>query len=739
MRKNSLKYLAVILLLFGFVVSFSQSKADTADPRYKGEQLVDENDIAILFTNDVHNAYMHELNKDNSVKCLGYSSVAWMKKKVENITKNTLLVDNGDSMQGGLIGIVSKGSYIVELMNKSGYDYVTFGNHDCDFGMDVFMDYVGKNPDYTGVKANYNYLACNFKHIPTNKQVFPTYAINSYEVDGKKVKVALVGICTPENLFKSKPSFFKNENGEFVYDFGQHTDGTHLYEYVQDAVDSAKKDGADYVVAMAHTGTDEISVPFDSYSVIKNTSGIDAYLDGHSHSTIESELVKNKEGKDVVLSSTGEKLSDLGELVIDDDEKTITTSLIKNIDKEDEDVKELAQKITETFSEETRKVIAKTDVNLIVNATIPYAGQEAGYYRFVRNQETNLADLVTDSYVNQVEEADVAIVNAGSIRANLLKGDISFGDILSVTPFGNQLCFAELTGRQILDCLEMGARDAGKGTSDNGAFCQVSGMSYDIDCTYPSNVVLDVNGAFTKVDGDYRVKNVKIKGKPLDLNAKYKTVLSTYFAIEQGDGMSMLKGANVISADRGEDFEANINYICNKKNGVIGKDSIYANEYGEGRIRVITEKGKDYFNVLRGFNSIKIDGSYDDNIKGKNDANAKNGNNSANVSPSKKTDNLVKKLKVQKITSKKKISIKKKSLKKKSIKINLKAKAKGKAKLSYKVISYPKKMKKYIKVSSKGIITLKKGAKAGCYKIKIVAKKTKSYKSAKKTVKLLVI
>ena len=242
-------------------------------------------DITILHTNDVHCDYEK------------YAKVATLHKSAD------LLVDAGDHVQGDVIGTLSKGEYIVDIMNYIKYDAAVPGNHEFDYGMDQFL-HIAKD------LAKYPYLSANF----TGKDGTPYFdAYKIFEVKG--VKVAFVGVCTPETFTKSTPTYFQDANGNYIYGFCEGNNGADLYKAVQKAIDAAKAAGADYVIGLGHLGIDEQSSPWTSKEVIANTTGFDAFIDGHSHSTF-SETIKDKSGKEVVFEQTGTKLANVGKIII---------------------------------------------------------------------------------------------------------------------------------------------------------------------------------------------------------------------------------------------------------------------------------------------------------------------------------------------------------------------------------------------------------------------------------------
>lgn len=575
-----MKKLLALLLTFALALAFV--------PAALAEGEVEAGDIVILYTNDVHCSVEQKGNEN-----MGYAGVAAYKADMKAITSNVALVDCGDAIQGEAIGTLSTGRYLIDIMNEIGYDYAVYGNHEFDYGMSRIQE-------LTAAAKKFKYLSCNFMDIKSDpaKTVLDAYAIRDF-VGGKKV--AFVGISTPESITKSTPAYFQDEDGNYIYGFCSGGNGQELYDAVQAAVDAAKAEGVDYVVAIAHLGIDTQSSPWTSREVIANTTGIDVVLDGHSHSTIAGETVKNKDGKAVILSSTGDKLRNIGRLVIKAD-GTMTTSLIAAADytKKDEAMDAYIESINEQYRELLNKIVAKTDVALTVKD--PETGK-----RMVRNRETNLGDLCADAY-RTLLDADIAFVNGGGIRASIPAGDITYGQIIAVHPFGNMACSIEVTGQQILDALELGCAST---PGESGGFLQVSGLTYEIHTYIPSGVQLDENKMFQGVEGERRVKNVKVGGVPIDVNKTYVLASHNYMLKNSGDGFSMFKGAKVLRDEVMIDNQVLINYIQDELKGVVGSE--YANPYGQGRIKLVAEKPAeqpeepDYSGVESG-SGIAVDG-----------------------------------------------------------------------------------------------------------------------------------
>ena len=515
-------------------------------------------DVVVLFTSDAH------CGIDQG---WGYVGLAALRDALVAQGNHVVLADNGDAIQGEPVGTMTKGEALIDLMNAVGYDVAIPGNHEFDYGMDRFLELTGK--------ASFPYISANFNK--EGELVFKPYIIK--EFDG--VKIAFVGITTPKTLTSSTPAYFMDDAGNFIYGFFQDESGEKLYNAVQTAVDAAIAEGAAYVVAMGHLGNEAECAPWTYADVIANTTGIDALLDGHSHDK-DQVTMKNKAGEDVLRSGCGTKLEGVGYLRIAKDgamecglyEWTIdfaASELFKN------DVSIAVDNATAALNEKLGEVVASTQVDLVIKD--PATG-----VRIVRTAETNLGDLCADAYRDQ-SGADVAIVNGGGVRDIIKAGEITLNDILKVHPFGNAMCVIEVTGQQIQDALEFGAKDV---PSEFGGFLQVSGMSYEIHTYIPSSVKMDEAKMFVGVEGEYRVKNILVGGEPLDVTKTYTLASHNYKLKNNGDGYTMFDGCKILQDEVKLDNQVLMDYITGTLGGVVGED--YADPYGQGRIVAVPEK-----------------------------------------------------------------------------------------------------------------------------------------------------
>ena len=550
----------------------------------------EEGSVAILYTNDVH-TYI-----DNP---LSYDVIASLKDQLEDSYETVILVDAGDHIQGTAYGSMDKGKTIIELMNAADYDLATLGNHEFDYGMEGCI----------AIRewAKYPYVSSNFYHEKDG--VRGENVLDSYEIfEAGEEKIAFVGITTPESFTKSTPAYFQDEAGNYIYGIGAGEDGSDLQADLQIAIDAAKKEGATKVIALGHLGDDPSSKPWTSEETIAGVSGLDAFIDGHSHSTVEASLVKDKEGKEVLLTQTGyyfgtiglmtidttgaiktelleaeeilePVLNDAGEQEVDEDGNPVTEVVGYTITSElapyltyssDKEVQALKEKWIGEIDTKLGEVIGKTELTF---------DNYDGETRLVRSQETNTGDFAADAlyylFDNMDLDVDIAIMNGGGIRNKAITGDITYKVCKEIHTFGNVACLQTVTGQQLLDALEWGARTAGTG-EENGGFLHVSGMTYKIDGEWPESTQVDDKGVWIGAPtGGYRVHDVQIYNKetnayePLELNAKYNMAGYNYTLRDLGDGFNMFSSAVNILDYVMEDYMVLANYVKGFENGAV--------------------------------------------------------------------------------------------------------------------------------------------------------------------------
>ena len=580
-RRNFLKAAGVTTAAAAMAVG-----APAASACWTGEK----SEVTILYTNDVH-TYI-----DKQAPELTYAAIAALKQSYQNAGKKVLLVDAGDHVQGTAYGSMDQGASIIELMNAAGYDAATPGNHEFDYGMDRAKELMRD--------ADFPYLSCNWVDLRTNLRVLPE--IKVFVRGG--VRIAFVGITTPETFTKSTPAYFMNKTQtKYIYDILGGEDGQKLYSAVQKAVDKAKC-LADVVIGLGHLGVDPSSSPWTSEEVIAHTTGFDAFIDGHSHTVMENKQVADASGRMVTLTQTGSYFANVGEMTIAPD-GTISTRLVSTYDQEDVAVAAEQAAWVNTVDDMLGEKIAVADTKFYI--TDPATGK-----RRIRSGETNLGDFVADgiyTYFNEVEQlhCDIAIMNGGGIRTDVAAGYWTFKTCKQVSPFGNVACLMSVTGKQIQDALEFAARFAGAEGKENGGFLQVAGATYEIHTDIPNTVQTDDKNVWIgSATGTPRVQNVKIYDRhtgtyePLDLAKTYALAGMNYTLRNLGDGFAMFDGAELIKDYVSEDYLVMSTYAMtfggvdaeglphlSSANSVLaeypGYLLDYENPYGAGRISIL--------------------------------------------------------------------------------------------------------------------------------------------------------
>lgn len=621
MRKI-LSIILAMLMCLSLVGCASGAPAETAVPSQSVPQVETETtgeDVVILYTNDVH-TYID--------KPLSYDVLAALKSELQETYGNVLLVDAGDHIQGTAYGSMDKGESIIKLMNSAGYDLATLGNHEFDYGMEGTMDVISW--------AEFSYVSCNFYKEEAGvrgENVLEPYKL--FDIGGQKI--AFVGITTPESFTKSTPAYFQDEAGNYIYGISGGEDGQALYDDVQSAIDAARAEGAELVIALGHLGVDPSSKPWISEEVIANVSGLDAFIDGHSHTVVFDTQVSGKDGASVELTQTGEYFGSIGMMLIDGESGEISTAPI--------DYTEITETVTdeagnpvlnEAGEEETQVVgyefdsqlyegktwlsdadtaaikdawIAEIDTQLgqlIGSTQLVLDNYDASGTRLVRSQETNTGDFTADALYYLFDsmglDVDVAVMNGGGIRNEAVTGELSYKTAKTIHTFGNVACLQTVTGQQLLDALEWGARSVGTG-EECGGFLQVAGITYKVDSQWPSSVQMDDKGVWIGgPTGGYRVYDVMVYNREtdayeeLDLEANYNLAGYNYTLRDLGDGFNMFSSAVNVLDYVMEDYMVLANYIQAFENGEVGAANSplaakypgmlldYSEVYGCGRI-----------------------------------------------------------------------------------------------------------------------------------------------------------
>ena len=494
--------------------------------------VVAQRSIVILYENDVHCGID------------GYAKMAGLRDAINHAdTAYAAVVCVGDFLQGNTTGAISKGGYIADIMRHMDYHALTLGNHEFDFGvarMKTLLEQIGAP------------VTCvNFYEAGEPQPYYAPYVIRQY---GDK-KVAYIGTVTPETMLTEGYSFY-DTNGVLLYDLKQKT----FYQLIQQAVDAARAEGADYVVLLSHVGETPQSLGFSSYQVVNKTRGIDVVLDGHTHEVFEGVRVKNLDGKEILVTQTGTQFSHVGKLLIKPD-GSIMTHLIKCQDIADENaqVRAVTDSILQKVKAVTSKVVGHTDNTLVVS--------DENAQWIVRGRETNAGDLVADAYRHAMK-ADIGLENGGGIRNDIKAGDITYGDIIGMLPYDNTLRRISVTAGQLEQML---TRCTALVPALDGNFPQCSGLRFTIHSKSHTVSGIEVMQA----DGSYA---------PIDMQRTYSIALTNYNH-EGGGFYECFKQCPVLQESTMRYYEALCDYISHVLGGNTGK--VYAQS--QGRIKIIED------------------------------------------------------------------------------------------------------------------------------------------------------
>lgn len=461
-----------MILVVGLVMSFAGCSTEDSPV----ENPMGSKSIVILYENDVHCGID------------GYTKMAGLRDAIHRSdTAYAAIVSSGDYLQGGVSGALSHGQYIIDIMRKMNYDAITIGNHEFDYGGPHMMALL-QQVDAPVVCANF------FEYGATQSYYAP-YVVRSY---GNK-KIAYVGVCTPEAMSAESYSFY-DKDGRQLYDLCN----DQVPALVQQAVDDARDEGADYVVLLSHLGEEEGEDAISSWALVEKTKGIDVVLDGHSHAVIARHEVSNLEGKTVNVTQTGTQFANVGKLLITAD-GYISTTLIPTaeIPYENGTITTTVDSIRAEMSALVGRQMATSDYELTINGSNG---------RLVRSGETNLGDLITDAFRTAMS-ADIGLMNGGGIRNSIPAGIITYGNVVDVLPNDDRICKTEATGAQLMEMLR---QCTAKCPMEDGNFPQVSGMRFTIHTA--SHTVSDVE--VVDADGAWQ---------PIDEARTYTVGLSSYF------------------------------------------------------------------------------------------------------------------------------------------------------------------------------------------------------------------
>ena len=521
-------------------------------------------EIVILHTNDVHGAIS------------SYAKVAALKAEYEAKGAEVLLMDAGDYIQGEPYVSVSQGETAIRLMNYVGYDVATIGNHEFDYGYENLAE--------LAAAAEFPIIAANVMY--NGKTAFEANKVFELE---SGVKVGVFGLSTPETATKAHPGKIKGVT--FL-------SGDDMNKAAQAQVDELTAAGCDYIICLGHLGIDDSSKGYRSVDLLEAVTGIDVFIDGHSHSSLDD--VKALVGEDckvgdTLLTSTGTKLATVGAVVISEDGISIESVDLEKYEGSDDVVEEAAQLVIDEVDAAYGEVFAKSEVEL--------CGEKAPGNR---TEETNNGDLIADAILWQAkkdgslpvaDENVIAITNGGGIRAAIAAGDITKKDVNTVLPFGNTVAYVTVKGSVLLEALEASTYCTPEAV---GAFPQVAGIEFTVDTNKAYDQGEQYPGSTYYAPASInRVTIESINGKAFDPEATYVVVTNDFLA---AGGDTYYAFSVSTSVDTGIPMdEAVMSYITEELKGVVT-----AEKYGEpqGRITVLEPvftdvvEGKWYYDAV---------------------------------------------------------------------------------------------------------------------------------------------
>lgn len=495
-------------------------------------------DVVILYENDVHCA----------VK--GYPVLAGLRDSLQRKGCAVAVVSSGDFSFGGPMGAASKGEFIIRMMNTVGYDAAALGNHEFDYGM--------VNLRRLEEMVNTPLLSCNLRlNEEPMAHPFSPYVIRRYN----GIDIAFIGITTPTAITTSSPASFKDDQGNYIYNLCAND----LAVVVQRSVDEARAAGASVVVLLSHIG-DSDGTP-TSGQLAAQLTGVDLILDAHDHHVLPGTKVTDKEGKQLLISSTGTQFEYIGMAVLPTStyeqvgRQNLTTKLCKVEDLRkagcvNKVVMDTLQVINDLFNAMGNNVVATTEFNLVATENT---------IRVCRLRETNLGDLIADAFRWGLK-ADIGWVNSGGIRDDVPVGPITHNKLFAVCPYDNKISLVRVKGIDILNALECAVRDY---PLAEGGFPQVSGLSFTFDPAVTPSCEFDKDGQFIGVKGAYRVSNVKVGNKPLDPEDTYTIASSDYVLFGGGNGLQFPSKVKITTYP-GSDLQLLEEYLQQELHGTIG-------------------------------------------------------------------------------------------------------------------------------------------------------------------------
>lgn len=479
--------------------------------------------ISIVGTSDIHGSIYPIDYSTGKAANLGLAKVSTYVNNLRNANSNVMLVDSGDTIQGTPLSyyydkVDTNSEYpMMKVMGAMKYDSWTLGNHEFNYGLEV-LNRVIKDAQ----KENINVLSANTYKTSDNSNFVKPYITKTLNVNGKDIKVGILGLTTKCIPNWENPS---NYNGLKF----------------NDPVDEAKKwvpilrndEKADLVIVTIHSGEETATdtIPENQVKALATSvNGIDAIICGHAHKNISSDLtLKNPSGKVVPVTEPAKSGQYVSQLDINVNANgTIGTINAKTVPMDDKiAADETITKLAQPYEDTTLKYMATV------------IGQSSGEFsgKGQTMEPTAIMDLI-----NKVQQkgagTQLSIAAPLSESAYIPKGDITIQNIMGVYVFENFLYGIKMNGAQVKKWMEFSARYYGQVNNPNDAVSkdkalnvpdynldQLYGATYDVDLTQPACTVDSKTGEVKSVN---RIKNLKFNGVLVKDTDEFTVAINNY-------------------------------------------------------------------------------------------------------------------------------------------------------------------------------------------------------------------
>ncbi|MDD2450325.1 NAD nucleotidase [Sulfurovum sp.] len=555
-----------------FLISAGLAVAFSAQFSYAAQKPFE---LSIIHINDHHSHLdpepleLKRNGKTYEIEAGGMARVASQIKALRQRSENPLVLHAGDAMSGTLYFTLFKGEADVELMNETGFDAFTLGNHEFDEGDDVLAKFIDK--------ANFPVISANVEVLKGSvlSDKWKPYIVK--EIDGQKV--GIIGLETAQKTSaSSRPSSAVSFYDEILR--------------AQRYTDELRAQGVEKIILLSHFGYD------NDQRLAQNTKGIDVIIDGDSHTLLGDfsaiglassgqypTIVRSLDGKEVCIAQAWEYSKAVGELhVLFDGKGNVAscngkTHLISGENIYLKDAKGEKKQIGKDKLYALQDALKSSGSLAIVNDDEKIAQKLSVYQDQIKSKSaevigtigedlrhirvpgktydgvdgkalplgSELAPVIAASFYHASLRADLCIQNAGGVRSGLTGGQMTTQGVYALLPFSNTLVEIELSGAEVKQVLEDALINFYDNYGSDGSFPYAYGLRYDIDMSRPKND---------------RVYNMEIKerrsGKwvPIDMSKRYVVVVNSYIA-EGRDGYTTLQE---VQQQRGKGVDTYLDY-----------------------------------------------------------------------------------------------------------------------------------------------------------------------------------